>query len=724
MKMGKLRMWFAGNSMRLWAPARRNMGLLLSGVAVCAAAAFGQATPVNPPTQARLHVMPLPSSLQMGSGSLVLDGHFRAAFLGGHDARLDAALDRFLFRLDRECGNIRRAQHDAAPDAAAVLAVQVAGPGEEVQGVDENESYQLRVTSSQAKLTAATDVGAMHGFETLLQLVSMQDGACHLPAVTMDDAPRFAWRGLMLDVIRHYEPVDEIERTLDGMAVAKLNVFHWHLSDDQAFRAESKKFPRLTEYASGGLFYTQQQMREVVAYARARGIRVVPEFDMPGHSSSTVFAYPKYGSGENLTALPIVYRSPRAELDPANKQTYKFIDAFVKEMSAIFPDQYFHIGGDETVGKGWRANPRIQAFMAKKGFKNKTDLQAYFNQRLLKILTKHHKKMVGWDEILNPDLPRDIMVQSWRGVASLSQGAMQGYTGILSAPYYLDAQKTSAEMFLADPVPADTTLTPDQQKLILGGEACMWAEQIDPETIDSRIWPRTMAIAERFWSPQSDRDVPDMYRRLRFASLELEDVGLNHITGPERLRRNLFGAAHPWALDTLAAVIEPVSFGVREDTQHTDQLTALDRLVDAVVADPPARERIAREVDAVVKRDPGSNPAAAEMRLRRLFTAWEQAGPILEASAQRSSRLSDVAVRARELNDLGRIGLEALALFDSHTPPPAGWREGALHTIADAQQPAALVRFVFLPALEELVNAAAPAGGANPNASAPPAGTN
>lgn len=695
------------------ATSNRGIGvLILAATAACAVPVYSQAVPANPVHQ--LHIMPLPSSVQMAQGSLELNAHFRAAFTGDHDARLDAALDRFLYRLDRQCGNIRRMQYNATPDEPAVLMLQVAGPGEAVQGLDEDESYHLDVTPTQAKLTAATDVGAMRGMETLLQLVTMQNGVCHAPAVTIDDAPRFLWRGLMLDVIRHYEPVDEIERALDGMEIAKLNVFHWHLSDDQAFRAQSKKFPRLTEYASGGVFYTQDQMRDVVAYARARGIRVVPEFDMPGHSSSTVLAYPQYGSGEDLKALPIVYRMPRAELDPSNEKTYKFIDAFVKEMSEIFPDAYFHIGGDETQGKSWLANPRIKAFMDKKGFKTAADLQAYFNQRLLKILTKRGKKMVGWDEILNPALPKDIMVQSWRGVDSLSEGAAQGYTGILSAPYYLDGQKTSEQMFLADPVPADTKLTPDQQKLILGGEVCMWAEQINSETIDSRIWPRTMAIAERFWSSQSDRDVPDMYRRLRSASLELEDVGLNHIAGPEKMRRNLFGSAHPEPLDVLASVMEPVRFGDREDTQHTDALTTLDRLVDAVVPDPPARQQIAREVDAVVQHTPDSNPQTAEMRLRRRFEQWEQAGPVLEAWAQRSSRLSDAGVRARQLDDLGRVGFEALAFLSTHSAPPAGWQDGALQTIAEAQRPAALVRFVFLPSLEELVKATGPAESTSP----------
>src|SRR6185437_744658 len=271
------------------------------------------------PASAQLHLMPLPRSVQMGQGSLDLSRNFRAELPATHDDRLQASYDRFLARLDRQCGNIRRMQHETAPTAPALLTIQVAGPGEAIQSVNEDESYKLTVTSQSATLTAATDVGAMRGFETLLQLADMQNGACHLPAVTIDDAPRFPWRGLLLDVVRHFEPVEEVERTLDGMEVAKLNVFHWHLSDDQGFRAESKKFPRLTSEASNGQFYTQDQLREVVAYARARGIRVIPEFDMPGHSTSEVVAYPEIGSGEDVKGLQLTYSMPHAELDPSNE---------------------------------------------------------------------------------------------------------------------------------------------------------------------------------------------------------------------------------------------------------------------------------------------------------------------------------------------------------------------------------------------------------------------
>ena len=659
---------------------------------------------------AGLNLMPQPRSITRSTGSLNLNTHFNAGFAGQHDARLDAALDRFLDRLDRQCGEIRRSQYTSRDATSFVLTLKVAGPGGAVQGPDEDETYQLQITPSQATLTAATDVGAMHAMETLLQLVNLENGACSVPAVSIDDAPRFPWRGLMIDVSRHFEPVAMVERTLDGMAVAKLNVFHWHLSDDQGFRAESKKFPRFTEVASSGKFYTQEQMREVVAYARARGIRVVPEFDMPGHTSSWILAYPEFGSGEDIKELPKVFGIPRAELDPSNEKTYKFLDSFIGEMSEIFPDEYFHIGGDETEGKGWLENPRIAEFMKKKGFNKPPELQAYFNQRLLPILTRHHKKMVGWDEILNPALPKDIMIQSWRGDASLADGATKDYKGILSAPYYLDAQKTSEMMYLADPIPADTKLTPEQQQLILGGEVCMWAEQLNPETVDSRVWPRALAIAERFWSPQSVRDVPDMYRRLRAVSPELEDVGLTHISGPQKLRRNLMGTLDPEPLDLLASIIEPVSFHERYQGQKTDGLTALDRLVDAVVADPPSRQAIAREVNAVVDPAHAADRAAAEMALRRRFLEWEQAAPVLQASARRSIRLSDIEPRAQQLGDLARVGLEALSYIDTHTAPPGGWQESRDAVISNAEQPSGLVRFVFLPDVRKLVDAAARSG--------------
>ncbi|MGA7156843.1 MAG: family 20 glycosylhydrolase [Acidobacteriaceae bacterium] len=682
----------------------------------------------------QLTLMPKPASITREPGSLLVTppsgaSSFTLTYGQTHDARLEAAVKRSIALLSRTCGgDIPRSLADNPSPTTPTLTLNVAAPGQAIQSIDEDESYQLTVTPQHATLTAATDVGAMHGLQTLLQLATNEQGACVLPAVTITDSPRFRWRGFMLDVSRHFEPVSVIERTLDGMAAAKLNVFHWHLSDDQGFRAQSKRYPELTELASDHQFYTQDQLREVVAYARARGIRVVPEFDMPGHSTSWILAYPELNPEAHITALPAVYGTPTAVLDPTSEYTYKFINNLVAEMGEIFPDAYFHIGGDEVQGEAWTNNPRIAAYMKKKGFKTPAELQAYFNQRLEVILQKHGKKMIGWDEILNPALPKNIVIQSWRGEASLAEGAQQGYQGILSAPYYLDGQKTSAQMFLADPIPSDTTLTPDQQKLILGGEVCMWAEQLDRTTVDSRVWPRTMAIAERFWSAQSDRDVSDMYRRLRVNSLRLEAVGLQHISGPEKMRRSLLLQRNPHALDVLASVLEPVSFGERYHYQRTNGYTTLDRLIDAVVADPPSRQAIAGEVyslapDVAVPEptDPRQQhdhsgdvsagqplfPAVASNELRQRFLSWQKVQPTLLEEVRRTPRLSDATPRVEQLGELSQVGLAALTYLDTKTPPPPGWQAQSMAVIDAAEQPAALVRFTCLYSLRKLVLAAA-----------------
>ncbi len=709
---------------------------LLAGALTLAALATGSVAQTPSTAQSKLALMPLPSSLTMGEGALTVtpvDGKssFTYGYAGTPSPLLQDAVKRAIIRLDRTCGgDLRRYTVDHPKPDAASLTIQVSGATSPVQTMNEDESYQLSVTPQSAKLTAANELGAMHGLETLLQLATDQNGACVLPSVTISDAPRFPWRGFMLDVSRHFEPISSVERTLDGMAVAKLNVFHWHLSDDQGFRAESKKFPKLTETSSEGDFYTQDEMRAVVAYAHTRGIRVVPEFDMPGHGTSWVLAYPELSREAHITLLPVVHGEPTAVLDPTSESTYKFINALVEEMGKIFPDEYFHIGGDEVEGKQWLNNPRIVEFMKKKGFTKPDELQAYFNQRLEVILKKHDKKMIGWDEILNPALPKTILIQSWRGDASLAEGASQGYAGILSAPYYLDAQKTSAQMFLADPIPAETKLTADQQKLIYGGEAPMWAEQINRETADSRIWPRTLAVAERLWSPQSDRDVSDMYRRLRINSLRLEDVGLRHISGPDTLRRSLLLERDPGALDVLASVLEPISFGERSQRQHTNGYTSIDRLVDATIADPPSRQQIAGDVDALtgdvtvppvkeededlridlsgdVPAGPVPSAGIAAQQLRQRFLSWQAAEPRLLQDVRRTPRLNDAGTRVEQLGALSEVGLSALTYLESHTKPPAEWQATQLAIIDSAQQPSALVRFTFLHSMRKLVIAAA-----------------
>ena len=528
-------------------------------------------------------LMPQPASLTAGSGSLRLTSTLAVETPGSHDPRLEDAIAVATRRVENATG-LPHAGTGVVPQTK--LIVKVAAPGAAVQTLEEDESYSLKITSSAAEIDAPTDLGAMHGLETLIQLIQTNPDGYTLPQVTIEDTPRFRWRGLMIDCGRHFEPVAVIKRTLDGMAAVKLNVFHWHLTEDQGFRMESKLYPKLTAVGSDGNFYTQEEARDVVAYARARGIRVVPEFEMPGHSVAWLMAYPELASGTNPTSIRREFGVSEFAIDPTRDETYTFIDKFLGEMATIFPDAYIHIGGDESPAPDWKKNPRILAFMKAHDLKDNDALQAYFNSRVLKTIERLHKHMVGWDEILTPGLPKDVVVQSWRGIESLSKGAKLGYKGVLSAPYYLDGMKPAGVHYLADPLPSNSDLTPDQRKLILGGEVCMWGEQLNARTIDSRIWPRTAAIAERFWSPENVRDVDDMYRRLATVSIELEGLGLTHLESGDAGLRDLADTEHIEALRTFASVVEPVSFGERYKAQRTNQLTALDRFVDSVRARP------------------------------------------------------------------------------------------------------------------------------------------
>lgn len=644
-------------------------------------------------------LMPEPAHVTAQSGILALNPSFTAATSGFHDPRLDEAISRALAQIEYHTG-IQVATAPAA-SGTATLTISVDGPGEAIQSLDENEGYSLDVTNTGAHLKAATDVGAMHGLQTFLQLVQSDGSNYFVPAVSIQDTPRFRWRGLMIDCSRHFETINVIKRTLDGMAAVKLNVFHWHLSDDQGFRIESKIFPKLTEMGSDGKFYTQDQAREIVAYARARGIRVVPEFDIPGHAQSWYAGYPDLASGPGPYQIQREYGIFDPVMDPTRKSTYQFLDKFVGEMAEIFPDPYFHIGGDENNGVQWKNNPRIQEFMKKHDLQGTAGLQTYFNQQLLPILKKHGKIMVGWDEIFAPGLSKDAVIQSWRGFASLAASAKQGYNGLLSAGYYLDQIQTAGQHYLVDPLPTDSDLTPDEKARILGGEACMWGEHVTPRSIDSRIWPRTAAIAERLWSPQNVNNVDDMYRRLWIENLRLEAVGLTQLSNEGVGLRQLAGTGAVEPLRILASVLQPVSFDQRYELQHTSQLTPMNHLIDAVSPDPPSLHGMQLLVHEYLT---GNDPEAG-VRLEAIFNRWLAAGPAAEALMNASPLLKAAAPRAQQLIDLGTTGQQALNYLAKHQAAPAGWAQDRLALIDQAQRPAGLVRFTVLDSLRDLVKA-------------------
>ncbi|HKB67551.1 MAG TPA: family 20 glycosylhydrolase [Pyrinomonadaceae bacterium] len=654
------------------------------------------------PTQ--LSLMPVPASVELQTGRLAITNAFTVATRGYIDDRLRGSIARMTRRLAGR--TVITLPLDLAVDEnSATLVIQCERGGSSIPSLGENESYSLEITDKQARLVAPTVVGAMRGLETFLQLVQGDRDGYYLPGIRIQDQPRFPWRGLLIDIGRHYQPPEVLKRNLDAMAAVKLNVFHWHLTEDQGFRVESKKFPKLHLMGSDGLYYSQDQVREIVAYAAERGIRVMPEFDIPGHSTSWLVGYPELGSA------PGPYKIERAAgifepaLDPTREQTYKFLDGFLGEMATLFPDAYMHIGGDENEGKQWDRNQRIQAFMKEKGIKDNHALQAYFNQRVLKILQKHGKKMIGWEEILHPDLPKDAVIHSWRGAASLAEAAKKGYDGILSAGYYIDLIFPASQHYLADPLPADSALTPDEAKHVLGGEATMWGEWVSPETIDSRIWPRTAAIAERLWSPRTVTDVDDMYSRLAVVSRQLEELGLTHERNDQVILRRLANTENTDPLRILVSVVEPVKEYRRYQMRPQTMLSPLTGLVDAARPDSEAARRFASMVESFLSDAPRFVVYRSE--IRDSLNSWRDAGLALDPMIDRAPALQEVRPLAKNLVDVAAAGIEAIEYLSTTEVATTEWRDAQLAKLDEAAKAKAALELTIIPSVRKLVISAA-----------------
>ena len=495
------------------------------------------------------------------------------------------------------------------------------------------------------------------------------------------------------------------------MAAVKMNVLHLHLSDDQGFRVESKEFPKLQELGSDGLYYTQAEMRELIEYARDRGIRILPEFDMPGHSTAWFVGYPELASGPGPYAIERRWGIFDPAMDPSRESTFKFLDKLIGEMAELFPDHFFHIGGDEVNGKQWDANPEIQKFMRAHKLKNDQELQQYFTLEVQKIVSKHHKEMVGWDEILAPGMPKDIVIQSWRGQESLAEAARQGYRGLLSSGYYLDGMAPASQHYAVDPMAnADATLTPEQQKLILGGEACMWAEFISDENVDSRIWPRAAAVAERLWSAQDVRDPDSMYRRLNAVSVELEELGLKHRVSTEMMLARMAGSDDITALRLLGDAVQPASITIREkEAERAGGIQTsdipLNRMVDAVAPESETARRFSGDVDEFAASK--FQNAAAETRIRAQLVLWRDNDVELQPLLQNSFLLKELSPVSQNLTTLAAAGLAALDFIDKGQPAADSWHREQSALILRAEEPTADLILAVAPAVQKLVDASA-----------------
>ncbi len=572
------------------------------------------------------NLMPWPQEIQVGEEQLIINTDFTISVNQNSTERIDIATTKFLRRLSNRTGVFLK-------NGFAFYNSKIENPSLEISyesvgklEVYEEESYELNITKNKISIKSKTDLGVIHALETLLQLVSNTETYYFFPEVKINDFPRFTWRGVMIDVARHFQPVEVLKRNIDAMSSVKLNVLHWHLTDDQGFRIESKKHPKLHELGSDGLYYTQNQIKEVVKYAADRGIRVVPEVDIPGHATAILTAYPEIASKKMDYSIERNSGIFDPTLNPINEKTYIILDDLFGEMAQLFPDKYFHIGGDENEGKHWDENDEIQKFKKEHNLITNHDLQTYFNIRLDKILGKYDKLIMGWEEIMTEQMPTSALIHSWRGAnegveagGSLVAAAKKGHYTVLSNGYYIDLMQPLSEHYLVDPMPKDVDLTDEEKTRILGGEATMWSELVTPQNIDSRIWPRTAAIAERFWSAQDVNDLKHMYKRLETVSVNLEELGITHIRNVDVILRNITNNQSISSLKTLTKIAEPIKIYTRnEGGTEYKTFSPFSLFADACTADAPDSFKFRKALTEFVKK----NDKKSILKLNKYFDKW------------------------------------------------------------------------------------------------------
>lgn len=663
-----------------------------------------------------INLLPVPKQIVLQSDSLVLSQKFTVSVdADASDTILFKAVNRMYQSLNRKTGLYFEQQYilPSAKNNAATLLIHVDKVASAVIGAD--ESYSIKISATQILLNAPNTNGALHGLETLLQLVENSSNGFYFPAVVIEDAPRFQWRGLMIDVARHFIPVDVIKRNIEAMAAVKMNVLHLHLSDHEGFRVESKVFPGLQNQGSKGEFYTQAQVKEMIAFAKERGIIIIPEFDLPGHSQSWFEGYPELSSSPGhtfqldrskpldiATVMQIMATAPLPAMDPSKESTYVFLDKFFAEMSAIFSSPYMHIGADENNGVVWKNNPAIVEFMKKNNIPDTHALQVYFVKRVEKIITKHHKQMIGWEELFSKDLSKDVIVQVWQNPSYIKQVTEKGNPMLLSRGFYLDIFMPA---YIYYNNPDLTAITTADESVLKGGEAAQWTEAADKNNIETRIWPRAAAVAERLWSPSSVTDVDDMYRRLDLINQQLDEQGLQQISAYQRSLRRYTNGNDITALKTFTDVLTPVKgykkliarFAQGESvTFQTSPLTAVSDII-------PVDAAIKWKFRSAVKSYLQYKDKISENFIMDCLTTWQSNNEKLTGLFNTSAQLKAVQPHAEHLAGLAAIGKEAMNKIKSGTAADADWVTEQMAVLKKAGQPYSETELSVIPEIEALV---------------------
>lgn len=653
-------------------------------------------------------LMPMPAEVSIQSGSFPIRKSFHIEWQGYKSALLERAGKRFLERLGLRTG-ILFSLSDVS-DSRNAFRIRCDRVDPKFLTLQADESYELQISETEVTLHAHGPTGVLRGLATLLQLVTQQDQGFNFTAVSICDRPRFAWRGLMIDVSRHFMPLPVVERQLNAMEELKMNVLHLHLSDSESFSIESKYFPLLQRKgAANGQYYTQAQIRELIEVAHDRGIRVVPEFDVPGHSRSWFAGYPRLTSP--LFSQQNEHSKADAVFDPTNPYCYWFLDRLIGEMAVLFPDRYFHIGGDEVSGKQWRRDQHIVQFMQAHSIKDTASLQAYFTKKVSKIVRSHGKMVIGWDEVLGTDTPSDAVIEVWHEKDLGAKAVQSGHPVIIAGPYYLDSLRHSITHYQEDLLRSvEPTISPKEQNLVLGGEAQMWTEITTPEMLDAALWPRTAAIAERFWSPATVNEIGDMYRRLEVINYELEIMGSQQYKN----RRRMIARIDPKDVGTIEAfadVVEPIKGTARWHIMRglADSPTQ-NTLADALFPESLTAQVFNTQAQAFV--DSGGTDNEQGRMLRGELTRWRDNDGAFALAAKRAQALQVYMSVSQNLSELSSIGLDAMDAIQSRCSPSAAWisnEQAALDRqrvlAAGKPQPPSQVLIAIEPGIEILAHA-------------------
>ncbi|HKG67713.1 MAG TPA: beta-N-acetylhexosaminidase [Segetibacter sp.] len=512
-------------------------------LAIACSANMNKATAA--PEQEEISIIPLPSKMTRTNTSFTVNKKTKIfAFKGNNEAMHIAGMLSEKFQ--KAAGlQLTVAEFDGNRITDNGIYFTTAGADPEVG----KEGYQLLANNKSVIVRALEPAGLFYGMQTISQLLpaaiesntKVDNITWEIPGVEIMDQPRFKWRGMHLDVARHFVPVDFIKKYIDNMAMHKLNTFHWHLTEDQGWRIEIKKYPKLTEVGAWrkeslvghikdnprkfdgkphGGFYTQDEAREIVRYAKERFITVVPEIEMPGHAKAAIAAYPELGVTGGKVEVA-TYWGIFPDIFNVEENTFKFLEDVLTEVMEVFPGEYIHIGGDEAIKDQWKASPKIQQKIKELGLKDENELQSYFIRRMEKFINSKGRKLIGWDEILEGGLAPNATVMSWRGLEGGIAAAKSGHDVIMTPvqslyfwtyqgdpktePLAAGGYITLEKVYQFEPIP--NALSPQEAKHVLGAQGCAWAEYMeDPQKVEYMVFPRISALAEVVWSPKEAKN--------------------------------------------------------------------------------------------------------------------------------------------------------------------------------------------------------------------------